>query len=80
MNIFTFLFWDMIPKRSAYSNSPENLGVGRSKVGVPGHIYPDIKGQWLNLHFSFKTAKPNRKKTQKLKLAVKKELFAKDAF
>ena len=24
------------------------FGVGRSKLGVPEHIYPEIKGRWLN--------------------------------
>ena len=33
-----------------------NFGAGKSKLGVPGHIYPEIKGQWLNLHFFLKTA------------------------
>ena len=29
------------------------FGVGRSKLGVPGHIHPEIKGQWLNWIFFF---------------------------
>ena len=36
------------PERSSDSNSPQKFGVGRSKLGVPGQIYPEIKGQWLN--------------------------------
>ena len=27
------------------------FGVGGSKPGVTGHIYPEIQGQWLNLYF-----------------------------
>ena len=26
---------------------PVKFGVCRSKLGVPGHVYPEIKGQWL---------------------------------
>ena len=26
---------------------PAKFGAGRSKLGVPGHVYPEIKGQWL---------------------------------
>ena len=35
------------------------FGVGRSKLGVPGHIHPEIKGQWLNWIFflTFEVAK-----------------------
>ena len=34
---------------------PAKIGFGRSKLGVPGHIYPEIKGQWLNWNFFFLT-------------------------
>ena len=30
---------------------PAKFGVGRSKLGDPGHIYPKIKGQWSNWIF-----------------------------
>ena len=30
---------------------PAKSEVGKSKLGVLGHIYPEIKCQWLNLHF-----------------------------
>ena len=42
------------PETSGRFNSPFRLGtrnpefgVGRSKLGVRGHIYPETKGQWL---------------------------------
>ena len=41
------------PERSSDSNSPQNLGSVSQKLGVPGHIYPEIKGQWLNWIFFF---------------------------
>ena len=31
--------------------TPRNFRVCRSKLAVPGHMYPEIKGTWLNLHF-----------------------------
>ena len=30
---------------------PAKFGVGRSKFGTPGDMYPEIKGQWLNYYF-----------------------------
>ena len=33
---------------------PAKFGVGRSNLGVPGHVHPDIKGQWLKIFFDFR--------------------------
>ena len=30
---------------------PAKFGVGKSKLGVPEHIYPEIKDRWLNFFF-----------------------------
>ena len=30
---------------------PAKFGVGKSKLGVPEPIYPEIKGRWLNFFF-----------------------------
>ena len=38
-------------KKKIQFRTPAELGFGRSKLGVPGHIHPEIKGQWLNLIF-----------------------------
>ena len=35
---------------------PAKFGVGRSKLGGSGHIYPEIKGRWLNYYFFLKMA------------------------
>ena len=35
---------------------PAKFGVGRSKLGVRGHIYPEIKGRWL-FFLTFEVAK-----------------------
>ena len=47
---FNSPFRALSPERSSDSNSPQNLGsVGQ--LGGSGHIYPEIKGQWLNYYF-----------------------------
>ena len=38
-------------RNGAQIRTPGKFGVGRSKPGVLGHIYPEIKGQWLNWIF-----------------------------
>ena len=38
---------------------PAKFGVGRLKLGVPGHKYPAIKGRWLILFLNFEFAKLN---------------------
>ena len=43
--------------RTCVMTSQKKYGFGRSKLGVPGHIYPDIKGQWLNWSVFLKMAK-----------------------
>ena len=30
------------------------FGVGKSKLGVPEHIYPEIKDRWLIFFFDFR--------------------------
>ena len=30
---------------------PAKFGVGWSKLGVSGHMYPEIKSQWLNYYY-----------------------------
>ena len=37
---------------------PAEIGVGWSKLGAPGHIYPEIKGRWLIL-FDFRGGEIN---------------------
>ena len=46
-------------RNGVHIRTPAKFGVGRSKLGVPGHIYPEIKGQWLNWIFvlTFEVAK-----------------------
>ena len=37
---------------------PAKFGVGKSKLGVPEYIYPEIKGRWFNyIFFTFEVAK-----------------------
>ena len=36
---------------------PATFGVGRSKLGALGHIYPDIQGRWLSKQNDFQIHK-----------------------
>ena len=35
---------------------PAKFGVRKSKLGGSGHIYPEIKGRWVNLNYFLKMA------------------------